>query len=112
LGPRGLIATGAFMIAGSAVLALRTHDLHPVTAPVAASTDANRPRPDLRSILTNSYTLGLLAISALGTVSSMYVEFQFYSAAFASGQAGTQFFANYYVLLSVGSLLLQMAVAP
>ena len=112
LGPRGLIAAGAILIGGCAALAWRTHGLHPVMATAASSAEELPALPDLRSLLTDSYTLGLLAISALGTVIAMYVEFQFYSAAFASGQAGTQFFANYYVLLSVGSLLLQMVVAP
>jgi len=65
--------------------------------------------------LSNNYALTLLFISMTGALAGLLIDFQFYAAA-AGAQMGTKgnanFFANFYILLNFGSLLLQLFVTP
>ena len=57
----------------------------------------------------------LLLISMIGALAGLFIDFQFYASA-ASAQMGskgnTDFFANFYIMLNLGSLVLQLFAAP
>lgn len=112
----GLIGLGGAVLFLAAVVAARAHAAHPVDPAERAAVQVGGPISaegrDALAFFKEPYTRRLLAISALGTLTAMYVEFQFYAAAFASGRAGPNFFADYYVILCVASLALQIVIAP
>lgn len=65
--------------------------------------------------LADRYVLTLLFISTTGALAGLLIDFQFYAAAAGAkmGMKGnTNFFANFYILLNFGSLLLQLFATP
>jgi hypothetical protein len=98
-------------ITGVAIAAHRKKPI-PAAGVTARAAPASAPGFAFAELFKEPFARGLLAISALGTLTAMYVEFQFYAAAFAAGRAGPDFFADYYLVLCVASLALQLIVAP
>jgi ATP:ADP antiporter, AAA family len=74
------------------------------------------PRGDhARFVLRTRYTRLLLAIAMLTALAGLLIEFRFYYAAATSGnsmQANTRFFANFYLLLNVAALAVQVLLIP
>lgn len=61
------------------------------------------------------YARMLLLISMTGALADLFIDFQFYAAASSAGmgsKGNTNFFANFYIMLNLGSLLLQLFAAP
>ncbi len=68
-----------------------------------------KDKPGFRAVLANSYSLTLVFIAMSGALVGLLIDFQFYVAASGSN---ANFFANFYILLNLGSLLLQLFAAP
>ena len=71
-------------------------------------------KPTLLRTFSNNYSLSLLLISMLGGLAGLLIDFQFYAAATSAGmgsQGNANFFANFYILLNLSSLLLQLFAA-
>jgi ATP/ADP translocase len=102
-----LILAGALVVLGVAALMAYMHRRFPSNR--GAGKDKRKPRPGFRSVLANRYALTLVFISMSGALVGLLIDFQFYAAA-AKSDAG--FFANFYILLNLGSLLLQLFAAP
>jgi AAA family ATP:ADP antiporter len=66
----------------------------------------------LAQLAKRPYVRVLFTISALANLVGMYVDFRFYSVAFAEGHANAGFFASYSLILFAVSLPLQLLVAP
>lgn len=70
---------------------------------------------DLVGTLKQSYVRFLLAVAMLASLVGVFIEFQFYMVAATSGSGGrenAEFFANFYILLTGASLLLQVLAMP
>jgi hypothetical protein len=70
---------------------------------------------DVGLVLREPYTRLLFAIAMLGALAGILIDFQFYLAAATSGNTGranASFFANYYLVLGVAALLLQLLLLP
>lgn len=116
--PAVLVATGAMLtfivwaICGRAHRAVQRDSMEPSPPRKTGAPAAEQGRTALRALGSQPYVQALFAISALGTLVGLYVEFRFYAFASASGYAHARFFATYYFLLSFVSLLLTLAVGP
>jgi ATP/ADP translocase len=66
-------------------------------------------------VLAKKYARSLLMISMTGALVGLLIDFQFYAAA-SSAQMGARgnanFFANFYIMLNMGSLVLQLFATP
>lgn len=58
------------------------------------------------------YVNGLVALSSLAAMVGLLIEFQFYAEVKGSGRSSTEFFAGFYTILSLVSLVLQLGVTP
>jgi ATP/ADP translocase len=70
---------------------------------------------DARLLLRVRYARLLLAIAMLTSLAGLLIEFQFYAAAATSGnsmQANVHFFANFYMVLNLAALAVQVFVIP
>lgn len=68
-----------------------------------------------RLVLRARYARFLLAIAMLAALAGLLIEFRFYLAAATSGnsmQANTRFFANFYLVLNVAALVVQVLLIP
>lgn len=108
-----LVFLAAPLLVGA--LALVHHIHHRFPSNIAAKKeDPKKPRGFLAP-LADRYTLTLLFISMTGALTGLLIDFQFYAAAAGAkmGMKGnTNFFANFYILLNFGSLLLQLFATP
>ena len=102
-----LILIGALVVLGVAALVAYMHRRFPSN--VGANKNDGKPKPGFRSVLANPYALTLVFISMSGALVGLFIDFQFYAAA---SRSNAGFFANFYILLNLGSLLLQLFVAP
>ena len=110
--PKWLIFLGAIVILGVVFLVMQIHRRFPTN--IAGQKDGD-PKPGLWTSLTNKYSLTLLFISMTGAFAGLLIDFQFYAAAASAnmGSTGnTNFFANFYILLNLMSLLLQLFATP
>jgi hypothetical protein len=68
-----------------------------------------------RAVLGKRYARLLLAIGMLAALAGILIEFRFYLAAATSGnsmQANTHFFANFYLVLNLSALAVQVLLIP
>jgi hypothetical protein len=105
--PKWLILGGAFLVLGVAMLVTHIHRSFPTN--VGKRSLVEKSRPVFRSVLANPYALTLILIAMSGALVGLLIDFQFYVAASSSNAS---FFANFYILLNLGSLVLQLFAAP
>jgi hypothetical protein len=103
-----LILIGALVVLGVAAVVGYIHGRFPSN--IAAKQDAGkRHQPGFLSVLSNPYALTLIFIAMSGALVGLLIDFQFYAAA---SKSNANFFANFYILLNLGSLILQLFAAP
>lgn len=112
--PTTLVRVGAVLLAGSAATMLVAQLRYPAHV-IGAQATGRAPAVSLRGILKHRYALLLLAVASLASLTGIFVEFQFYLAASTSnntGQENANFFANLYLALNLGALVVQLYLMP
>lgn len=111
--PKWLIFSAALLIFGVIGLVVHTHRTFPThIVPKKAQSEKLR---SYFAPLSNPYALTLLFISMSGALAGLLIDVQFYISATMARMGSTgnaNFFANFYIMLNFGSLLLQLFVAP
>jgi hypothetical protein len=123
--PKLLIAAGAAVLLGVAVLVSTAHRRRPVEAgspermsdssdaiPIGAAGSSVSTKPLQPGLLYQPYIRALIGISTVSSAIALLIDFQFYAIATIGGHSGMQFFANFYIALNLCSLALQGLVAP
>jgi ATP/ADP translocase len=111
--PRWLIFLSALMIAGAAGLVVSTH--RRFSTNIVAKTAPERRQSAYLKPLANPYALTLLFIAMSGALAGLLIDVQFYISAVSAGmgsKGNANFFANFYIMLNLSSLLLQLFAAP
>ncbi len=114
LEPHWLILAGALITLIAAGVVVKTHRSFPVDA--AAKKDKKEgEKGGVTVAFSKKYARMLLLISMTGALAGLFIDFQFYAAA-SSAKMGSKgnadFFANFYIMLNLGSLILQLFAAP
>lgn len=114
LEPHWLILVGALITLAAAGVVVGTHRRFP--SPSGIKKDKkDSEKSGVTVAFSKKYARLLLLISMTGALAGLFIDFQFYAAA-SSAQMGskgnTNFFANFYILLNLGSLILQLFAAP
>ncbi|MDP1681029.1 MAG: hypothetical protein Q8L39_04565 [Burkholderiales bacterium] len=108
-----MLFIGAMLIVGVMGLVLVMHRRFPTNIrPKAASEEKGR---HYLAPLSNVYARTLLLIAMAGALAGMLIDVQFYIVATEAKmdeQGNANFFANFYILLNLSSLLLQLFLAP
>ncbi len=110
--PKWLIFIGALMILAVVVLVVQAHSKFPTH--IAPKIDSEK-KSSFLAPLAKPYAIGLLFIAMTGALAGLLIDVQFYLSATsaAMGSKGNaNFFANFYIMLNFGSLLLQLFAAP
>ncbi|HEY7219013.1 MAG TPA: hypothetical protein VH985_11555 [Candidatus Binatia bacterium] len=110
--PRWLILLGAVLMFVVAAVVIYIQRVFPATL---ASRRLTNAKSGWFAPLRHKYSLTLLAISMLGALAGLLIDFQFYAAAAAAGmgsKGNANYFANFYILLNFSALLLQLFVTP
>jgi len=114
--PRMLLWIGCGVLTASALTMLVAQNRYP---PRQISTPARTK--DLSAgggvldVMRHRYVGLLLVVAMTASLTGIFIEFQFYLAAATSNNSGQQnvrFFANFYLLLNGGALLVQLYVMP
>jgi len=113
---RFLVLNGALLLAMVTLIVVRAHSLNPVRREAEKAVAGGAPvrgvHPSLIaqgfSLVRNRYVLGLIGLASLIAVCGLLIEFQFYAFAKMSGQTTPLFFANFYTLLNVVGLGVQL----
>lgn len=114
LDPKWLVLIGAAIIPAVAGVVVWTHRNFP--SPLGANKSGkDREKVTFATTFSKSYARTLLFISMTGALAGLLIDFQFYATA-SSAKMGTmgntKFFANFYIMLNLSSLVLQLFVAP
>jgi len=112
LEPKWLIMVGAAIILVVAALVATIHRKFPTN--IAGKKDDTKKGGYLAP-LSNPYALTLLWIAMTGALAGLLIDVQFYISATsaAMGSRGNaNFFANFYIMLNLASLLLQLFATP
>lgn len=112
LDPKWLILIGAVIILVVAALVVTIHRTFPTN--ITTKKEDNKKTGYL-ALLSNRYSLILLLIAMTGALAGLLIDVQFYISATsaAMGSKGNaNFFANFYIMLNFGSLLLQLFATP
>jgi ATP/ADP translocase len=113
LDPKWLVFIGAVIVVGAAGLIIRTHSRFPTN--LADKKDKGFKNVGFSSTFSKKYARSLLSISLLGGLAGLLIDFQFYAAATSAqmdSRGNASFFANFYIMLNLGSLLLQLFATP
>ncbi|MGH7824973.1 MAG: Npt1/Npt2 family nucleotide transporter, partial [Candidatus Binatia bacterium] len=111
LDPKWLVLLGALALLAVVALVLYIHSRFPTNI---VKEDDQHKKPSIVTTFSNKYSRSLLLISMLGASAGLFIDFQFYAAATGAGmgsQGNASFFANFYILLNMSSLLLQLFAA-
>lgn len=110
LGPRALTAIAAALAAGAATL--RAHMAFNA-AEAGGSGDRGQRHHAGAKPFSHLAARSLITVAVVGGIVGVLVDFQFYLGAAADSDDGRlRYFATAYIALGVGSLVLQLAVAP
>ncbi len=112
LNPKWLVFLAAVIIVAVAMLVRHIH--HRFPSNIVPNKDGAK-KPGFLASLRNNYAATLLLISMTGALAGLLIDFQFYTAAATAGMSSrgnTNFFANFYILLNLSSLLLQLFATP
>ena len=111
--PKWLIFIGAMMILSVVGLVIQAHRKFPTNIapqPTKQGSPAGYLAP-----LAKPYALTLLSIAMTGALAGLLIDVQFYISATSASmgsKGNANFFANFYIMLNFGSLLLQLFVTP
>jgi hypothetical protein len=111
--PKWLVLLGALVALVVVGLIVHTHERFPTN--LAANTDKGFKNVGFGVTFSKKYARSLLLISMLGALAGLLIDFQFYAAATGAqmgARGNANFFANFYILLNLGSLLLQLFATP
>ena len=111
--PKWFIFIAALMLVGVVGLVVHTHRRLPSN--IAPRKDEGDKKNGYLAPLAEPYALTLLFISMTGALAGLLIDVQFYISATtaAMGSKGNaNFFANFYIMLNFGSLLLQLFATP
>jgi hypothetical protein len=112
LDPKWLIFLAALLLLGVVALVTTMHRRFPNNI-IPKKNDA--VKRGFLAPLSNNYSSTLLFIAMTGALAGLLIDFQFYAAASGanmSSKGNANFFANFYILLNLGSLLLQLFGTP
>jgi hypothetical protein len=110
--PKWLIFIGALMILGAIALVIQAHRKFPTN--LAPERDTGK-KSNYFAPLAKPYAIGLLFIAMSGALAGLLIDVQFYISATSAGmgsKGNANYFANFYIMLNFGSLLLQLFAAP
>jgi MFS family permease len=114
LDPKWLVFLGATMILIAVGVVIKTHQKFPAkTVPKKNGKKSNEVK--IASAFSKNYSRTLLLISMTGALASLFIDFLFYASASSAGmgsKGNASFFANFYIMLNFGSLILQLFLAP
>jgi len=109
---RFLVLNGVFLLSIVTVLVVRAHASTPVSGAAERAARSHGVHISLMaqgfSLVRNRYVLGLIGLGSLIAVCGLLIEFQFYALTKMSGHTGTLFFANFYTLLNLIGLTIQL----
>ncbi|HVO92907.1 MAG TPA: hypothetical protein VMT22_08710 [Terriglobales bacterium] len=111
--PKWLIFLSALTVLGLIGLVMTAHRHFPSN--IAPQRNDDGKGGGYIAPFTNPYALTLLFISMTGALAGLLIDVQFYiSATTASmgSKGNANFFANFYIMLNLGSLLLQLFATP
>jgi MFS family permease len=110
--PKWLIFLAALVLLGVVAVVAIMHARFP-THIVPKKNDALKR--GFLAPLSSNYSSTLLFIAMTGALAGLLIDFQFYAAASGANmgsKGNANFFANFYILLNLGSLLLQLFGTP
>jgi ATP/ADP translocase len=113
LEPQWLIFTASLLVLVVAALVVHTHGKFPSNI-AAKNTPADKKESYLAP-LSKPYTLTLLFIAMTGALAGLLIDVQFYISATSASmgsKGNASFFANFYIMLNLSSLLLQLFATP
>lgn len=111
--PKWLVFCGALLLLVVIGLVIRAHRTFPTN--IAPKPAQSENQASYFAPLSNPYALTLLFIAMTGALAGLLIDVQFYISATSASmgsQGNANFFANFYIMLNFGSLLLQLFVAP
>ncbi len=114
LDPKWLILLAVPFLLMVVGLVAKTHQTYPTTLLSKRNQD-ERKGVSFSTVFSKKYARSLLLISMLAALAGSFVDFQFYAAAISGGmdsQGNTNFFASFYIMLNLCSLLVQLFAAP
>jgi hypothetical protein len=123
LEPRHFLLLGAVGLLGSTAVVLAGQLRYPAAAPARGPSIQSPQKPhslmpafgEVFGTLKAPYVRSLAFIAVAAAVISVLIEFQFYALVATSGggnRENTNFFANFYLVLTGAGLLLQLLVMP
>ncbi|MFQ5649847.1 MAG: hypothetical protein ACE5IY_07885 [bacterium] len=116
LEPRYLLAGGAFFLVLVGLLVTKAHRDYPAENYAGFEAEIERKAESFGAkksqLLKQRYVQILVGISTMATIAALYIDFQFYATATFTGNNNAQFFANFYIILNLASLAVQLIVAP
>ncbi len=114
LEPHWLILVGALITLAAAEVVVKTHRSFPSPSEMKKDKKEGK-KTGVSVVFSKKYARMLFLISMTGALAGLFIDFQFYAAA-SSAQMGSKgnsnFFANFYIMLNLGSLILQLFAAP
>jgi len=111
---RFLVLNGAVFLLIVAVIVIRAHRRYPVERNRVIHNGIRVQGGELSlitkgfTLVRNPYVLGLIGVGSAISVCGLLVEFQFYAYSKLSGHTSPDFFANFYTLLNVAGLAVQL----
>ena len=111
--PKWLIFCGALLLLVVIGLVIRAHRAFP--RKITPKPAQNDYKPGYFAPLSSPYVLTLLFIAMSGALAGLLIDVQFYISATGArmgSKGNANYFANFYIMLNFGSLLLQLFVAP
>lgn len=114
LDPKWLVILGASVILVVVGVVIKTHQHFPLNI-VEIRGQNKGEKLSFSRAFSKKYARTLLLISVLAALAGLFIDFQFYAAASGGGmgsKGNANFFANFYILLNLSSLILQLFAAP
>jgi ATP/ADP translocase len=112
--PKWLVLLGAAVILVVAGIVIKAHQTFPTNI-VSKEKQKKGEKTGFATAFSKHYARTLMLISMAGALAGLLIDFQFYASASSAKmdmKATTNFFANFYIMLNLGSLVLQLFLAP
>jgi len=112
--PKWLVLLGATVILVVAGIVIRAHQTFPTNI-VSKEKQKKGEETGFATAFSKHYARTLMLISMAGALAGLLIDFQFYASASSAKmdmKATSNFFANFYIMLNLGSLILQLFLAP
>jgi ATP/ADP translocase len=113
LEPKWLIFSAALLLVAVVGLVIHIHSRFPSN--IAPKHDQADKNDGYLAPITKPYTLTLLFIAMSGALAGLLIDVQFYISATGANmgsKGNASFFANFYILLNLSSLILQLFATP